>query len=283
MKKFICIALAALMCCALFAGCTKTGTTGAGTDDASASAAADTGDDWNYIKSNGKLVIGITEYQPMNYYDENGTLVGFDTEFAQAACDRLGIKAEFVVIDWSMKETELESKNIDCIWNGFTVTPEREQTLSFSEPYMVNKQVIVIRADDAGKYTDTASLSSANLVAEESSAGESAISADANLSKGMYTPVASLSTALMEVKAGTADAAVVDSVMAEAMVGEGTDYSDLKIVDNVVLAEENYAIGFRSGSSAVDQFNSAIDALRADGTLQSLADKYDLSMSLITK
>ncbi len=103
--------------------------------------------DWEYVKNNGKLVIGITYFAPMNYKDDNGELIGFETEFAKAVCAELGIEAEFQEISWAAKETELASKNIDCIWNGMTITEEREANMSISIPYMQNKQVKVVKAN----------------------------------------------------------------------------------------------------------------------------------------
>ena len=176
--------------------------------------------DLEYIKANGKMVIGYTVYAPMNYTDDKGEFVGFDTEFAKAVCAKLGVEPEFIEIDWDTKEIELNAKSIDCIWNGFTMTEEREENLDFSVPYILNKQVVVIRKADADKYKDTASLKDARLVAEVSSAGETAIADDENLSQANYTAVTKQTDALLEVKANTADAAVLDYTLANAMVGK---------------------------------------------------------------
>ena len=173
-----------------------------------------------YIKNNGKMVIGYTVYEPMNYTNESGEFVGFDTDFAKAVCEKLGVKPEFVEINWDTKETELSAKSIDCIWNGFTISDEREENLDFSVPYILNKQVVVIRKADKDKYTDTASLSNAKLAAETSSAGEGAIKDDENLSKASYTAVPKQTDALLEVKASTVDAAVLDYTLANSMVGK---------------------------------------------------------------
>lgn len=175
--------------------------------------------DLEYVKGKGKLTIGYTVYEPMNYTNEAGEFVGFDTEFAKAVCEKLGVEAEFVEIDWDTKEIELNAKSIDCIWNGFTINEEREENLDFSIPYILNKQVVVIRKADAEKYVDTASLADARLVAETTSAGEGAIKDDENLSKAEYTAVAKQTDALLEVKSNTADAAVLDYTLANAMVG----------------------------------------------------------------
>lgn len=176
--------------------------------------------DLEYIKEKGKMTIGYTVYAPMNYTDDAGNFVGFDTEFAEAVCEKLGVEPDFVEINWDTKEIELAAKSIDCIWNGFTMTEEREENLDFSVPYILNKQVVVIRKSDAAKYTDTASLADARLVAEVSSAGETAIADDENLAKATYTAVTKQTDALLEVKSNTADAAVLDYTLANAMVGK---------------------------------------------------------------
>ncbi len=175
--------------------------------------------DLEYVKNKGKLVIGYTVYAPMNYTDDNGEFVGFDTEFAKKVCEKLGVTPEFIEINWDTKEIELNAKKIDCIWNGFTISEEREENLDFSIPYILNKQVVVIRKADAEKYKDTASLADANLVAEISSAGETAIKDDENLSKANYTAVTKQTDALLEVKAKSADAAILDYTLANSMVG----------------------------------------------------------------
>jgi polar amino acid transport system substrate-binding protein len=234
--------------------------------------------DFDYIRAKGKLVIGITEYEPMNYYDETGALVGFDTEFAQAVCAKLGVTPEFVVINWDTKEIELKSRGIDCIWNGLTVTEDRRANMAFSDSYLCNEQVVVVRAADAAKYTDKASFAGLSVVAEAESAGEAAVRAD--LTDAAYTPVAAQTSALLEVKAGTAAAAVIDYTMARAMTGEGTDYADLAILA-IPLTNEEYAVGLRLGSEAVAEINAAIAALTADGTMGALAAKYDVTDLLI--
>ena len=235
-------------------------------------------DDWAYIKDKGKLIIGITEYEPMNYY-ENGTLVGFDTEFAEAVCTKLGVTPEFIIINWDTKETELAAKKIDCIWNGLTVTQERKKNIGFSDSYLRNEQVVVIRTADAALYSSAASLAGKTVVAETESAGEAAIEAD--LKSSTYVAVDAQSKALLEVKAGTAEAAVIDLTMANAMTGPGTEYSDLAIVTGIKMQPEEYAIGFRLNSSCIATFNETVSGLVRDGTLRTLANKYDLADLLI--
>ncbi|SBW09427.1 ABC transporter, substrate-binding protein, family 3 [uncultured Eubacteriales bacterium] len=239
-----------------------------------------TGDDWETIEKSGELKIGFTYFEPMNYLDDAGEFVGFETEFAQAVCDKLGLKPNFVEINWDAKTMELESGKIDCIWNGMTITPELSEALTISEPYIKNYQVVVIRSADADKYKTTADLSSAKLDAEAGSAGESAVQDDADLSKAAYTAVTKQTDALLEVKSGQADAAVMDFVLANALAGKG-DYSDLMVIPDLQLSVEEYGIGFRKGSAAADKVNTAMEELIADGTLGTLAEKYDLSELLL--
>ena len=238
-------------------------------------------DDYEYITDKGTLTIGITIYEPMNYYDDEGNLVGFDTEFAEALCAELGLEPEFIEINWDTKEIELEAKDIDCIWNGLTVTEERKENMLFTDSYIKNMQVVVIRKADADTYTDTASLAGATLVAEISSAGESTIADDADLCQAEYVAMPKQTDALLEVLSGTADAAVLDYTLAKSMVGEGTDYEDLMMIPDLELAVEEYAIGLRLDSTMAEPINEAIAKLAEDGTLATIAEKYGLSDSLI--
>ncbi|MBQ4061747.1 MAG: transporter substrate-binding domain-containing protein [Christensenellaceae bacterium] len=249
--------------------------------DAPADAPAEE-NDWDYIANKGEMIIGITYFEPMNYFDENGELIGFETEFAKAVCEELGITPNFIEINWDTKEVELAAKTIDAVWNGCTITEDRKENMDFSVPYIKNKQVCIIKASNAEKYTDLASMADANFVAEVGSAGESAIAAEEALANVNYTPVQYQSNALMEIKAGTADVTVIDYVMAMGMVGPGTDYEDLMIVDGIELTVEEYGIGFRKGSDAtLEMVNAAIEKLAQDGTLNEIAKKYELEASLI--
>lgn len=266
MKKFIMI-MSLVMALALFAGCTPAGNTPTG-DTAKG--------DYDVIKDAGQMIIGITEYEPMNYYDADGKLIGFDTEYAEAVCEILGVEAEFRVINWKTKETELAAGNIDCIWNGLTVTEERKEDMDFTTPYLTNKQCVVISKANADKFTTAESLAGAILTAESGSAGETAILADANLSKATFTGAESQKSALVALAAGNADAAVVDITLAAASVGEGS-YADLMMLEDIELVDEQYAIGFRVGSDLTAKVNEATKTLIENGTLASLAEKYELT------
>ena len=280
MKKTIALLAALGMSVSLLAGCGSSASSSAAasseaasSEAASSSTAAD--GDLDYIKGNGKMVIGYTVYAPMNYTDDEGNFTGFDTELATAVCEKLGVEPEFVEINWDTKIVELDAKSIDCIWNGMTLTDEIMQNAACTKAYAKNAQVVVVK--DGTEYSSTADLVGKTVLAEAGSAGESAIQDDENLSQADYVSKSVQTDCLMEVAAGTADAAVLDLTLANAMIGEGTDYANLKIVDE--LNAEEYGVAFRKGSDAAEAVNAAFDELKTDGTLEALAAKYDLALA----
>lgn len=236
--------------------------------------------DLAYIKTNGKMIIGYTVYEPMNYTDESGKFTGFDTEFAEAVCAKLGVTPEFQEINWDTKEIELAAKSLDCIWNGLTITADRQANMSISDPYVKNAQVIIVKKDSTIK--STADLVGKTVVAEIGSAGEAQITGEepnADLAQAEYIGMGKQTDCLLEVKAGTADAAILDWTLAKSMVGEGTDYADLMMIDGLELATEEYGIAFRQGSDVTAAVNAAIAELVKDGTLPALAEKYGLALA----
>ena len=280
MKKTIALLAALSLSVSLLAGCGSSASSSAAasseaasSEAASSSTAAD--GDLDYIKGNGKMVIGYTVYAPMNYTDDEGNFTGFDTELATAVCEKLGVEPEFVEINWDTKIVELDAKSIDCIWNGMTLTDEIMQNAACTKAYAKNAQVVVVK--DGTEYSSTADLVGKTVLAEAGSAGESAIQDDENLSQADYVSKSVQTDCLMEVAAGTADAAVLDLTLANAMIGEGTDYANLKIVDE--LNAEEYGVAFRKGSDAAEAVNAAFDELKPDGTLEALAAKYDLALA----
>ena len=279
MKRLVSAFLAGAMALSLAAcgGAASTSTAASASASASGSAAASqaAGSDLDYIKGKEKLVIGYTVYEPMNYTDAGGNFTGFDTELATAVCEKLGVEPEFVEINWDTKVVELDAKSIDCIWNGMTLTDDIMANTATTKAYAKNAQVVVVK--DGTDYTSTADLADKTVVAEAGSAGEAAIQGDENLSKADYVSKSVQTDCLMEVAAGTADAAVLDLTLANAMIGGGTDYADLKIVDE--LNAEEYGVAFRKGSDAAAAVDEAFDALKADGTMQALADQYDLALA----
>ncbi len=275
MKKYLSILLAAVMMISVvmaFAGCTKQANN---TENDSASTEAPsvaTVADLDAVKDANKLVIGITEYEPMNFKAEDGSWTGFDTEYAEAVCEKLGVEAEFVVIEWDNKFIELNAKSIDCIWNGMTITDEVTLNADVTNAYVKNAQVVITTQDVKANYTTIAEMKDLTFVAEAGSAGESAIK-DAGLE---CTSVSDQAAALMEVASGSADACVIDITMANAMTGEGTSYSDLVQVES--LNEEEYGIACRKGSDLVAEINRITDELEADGTMDKLSEKYSLTL-----
>ena len=278
MKRLVSAFLAGAMALSLAAcGGAASASTVASSASASGSAAASetAASDLDYIKEKGKMVIGYTVYEPMNYTDADGNFTGFDTELATAVCEKLGVEPEFVEINWDTKVVELDAKSIDCIWNGMTLTDDIMANAATTKAYAKNAQVVVVK--DGTDYSSTAELVGKTVVAEAGSAGEAAIEGDENLAQADYVSKSVQTDCLMEVAAGTADAAVLDLTLANAMIGEGTDYASLKIVDE--LNAEEYGVAFRKGSDAAAAVDAAFDELKADGTMQALADKYDLALA----
>lgn len=263
-----------LMAVVLMFSLASCGNSDEGNKNTTGESATSTNSDWDYISDKGKMVVGITIYEPMNYYDDNNELIGFDTEFTKAVCQKLGIEPEFKVINWNAKETELKAKNIDCIWNGLTVTDKRKDNMAFTKSYLTNKQTVVINKEDKDKFTNAESLKSAMLAAEGGSAGETAITENESLKEAKLTKVDSQGKAFVELNIGNVDAIVVDYTMAFASCGKG-DYKDLMIVEGIDLADEQYAIGFRIGSDMTQRVNTIIDELIEDKTLENIAVKYD--------
>ena len=257
MKKLLSLILSVVLLLTCFAGCATT--------DSS---------DLKAVQKKGKLVVGITEYAPMDFKDANGEWTGFDAEFARLFAKELGVQCEFYVIaDWSKKFMELDTKQIDAVWNGMTITEEATLNASVSKPYVVNAQIVVMKADKVGSYTDAASLSGLSIAVENGSAGQTAAN---TIDGAKVVPLQDQAAALMEVAAGTADACVIDITMAYAMTGEGTSYADL--APGISLTSEEYGVAFRKDSDLTAKLNAFMEKLREDGTLQALADKYELTL-----
>lgn len=257
MKKTIAILLTLTLMLTCFAGCGK----------------KNSDSDLAYVQDKGTLIVGITDYAPMDYKDENGQWTGFDAEFARAVAKELGVEAQFIEIDWDNKFFELDAKSIDCIWNGMTITQEVTLNAAVSNPYVKNAQVVVMDKAVAADYNAVELLKTLNFAVEAGSAGAEALDA---LEITDYTQVQTQSGALMEVAAGTADACVIDITMANAMTGEGTGYPDLTIAQE--LNSEEYGIGFRKDSDLVAKVNDIMAAMKTDGTLDALAEKYSLTL-----
>ena len=223
-----------------------------------------------------ELLIGYTIYEPMNYLDDAGKLTGFDTEFAEAVCEKLGKTPKFIEINWDTKFPTLDAGQIDCIWNGMTISDEVKANCAVSTAYVKNAQVVVMAKDKLDAYKDAESMKALKFAAEAGSAGEAAIKdngLDAN-----YTPVAAQTDALLAVAGGQADACVIDITMAKASTAEGTSYDKLGFA--VELTTEEYGIGVRlSDTELLDAINGAIAELAEEGKMAELAEKYELNLA----
>ena len=231
--------------------------------------------DMEYVKNKGVLVVGITDFAPMDYKDENGEWIGFDADMANAFGEYLGVKVEFVEIDWDNKVLELNGKSIDCVWNGMTLTDAVKEAMETSNAYANNAQVVILPAAKANDYADVAALAGLSFAVEAGSAGEAEIDALGYTKNSLQ----SQADALLEVKAGTSDAAVIDALMAAAMVGEGTDYANLTYTFS--LNSEEYGVGFRKGSDLAAALNEFMAAAYADGSMMEIAEIYGVQAAII--
>ena len=265
MKKAMTLILALLMIAALFTGC-------------GSKSALSSESDLAYVQDKGTLVVGITDFEPMDYQAEDGSWIGFDADMAKAFAESLGVSVEFVEIDWDNKILELDSRSIDCVWNGMTLTDEVTSAMSCSNAYCNNYQGVVVPADKAAQYQTAADCADLSFAVESGSAGQ----AELDKLGYSYTEVKDQATALMEVAAGTSDAAVIDALMAGAMVGEGTGYDSLTYTIGLNEDEgEQYGVGFRKGSELADKLNEFFAAAYADGSMQKTAETYGIQAALV--
>lgn len=252
-----------------------TGNTGSDAAGGDASAAADS--DTEYVKEKGTLIIGITDFEPMDYKNDSGEWIGFDADMAKSFAKSLGVEVEFLEINWDNKVMELETKGVDAVWNGMTLTDDVKALMETSEPYCKNAQVVVISADKAADYQTEDSISGLSFAVENGSAGAEALDA-LGIS---YTAVDTQAKALMEVAAGSCEACVIDLLMAGAMIGEGTSYPDLATA--VELNSEEYGVGFRKGSDLADAFNSFWKSAYDSGSVMETAATYGVARNIIEK
>lgn len=261
MKKLVALVLVAVMGLSMV---------GCGKKDSS----NDSKSDLEYVKEKETLVVGVTDFAPMDYKDDSGNWIGFDADMASAFAESIGVKAEFVEIDWDNKIMELDGKTIDCVWNGMTLTDEVTSSMACSDAYCNNAQVVIVPQDKADQYQTVDSIKELTFAVEAGSAGE-----DQAKELGLnYTAVKAQSDALMEVAAGTSDAAIIDSLMAAAMVGEGTGYANLTYT--VGLNSEEYGVGFRKDSDLAAELNKFFKDSKADGSMEKCAEKYKVQAAL---
>ena len=282
-KRLLALLSAGALSVSMLAGCGSTAKTD---DTASGSAAADTSasadSDLEYVKSQGKLVVGITDFAPMDYKEDGSDeWIGFDADMAKAFAESIGVEAEFLEINWDNKIMELDGKGVDAVWNGMTLTDEVKTSMNCSNPYATNAQVVVVPSDKADTAKDLDGVKGLSVAVESGSAGEAA--ADA---LGLEaTAVSSQADALMEVASGTSDACVIDLLMAGAMIGEGTSYPNLVYTLDLNEANgdepENYVVGFRKDSDLTAAFNDFYKSAYEDGTVEKLAEKYGVQEAIV--
>ncbi|MBQ8301957.1 MAG: transporter substrate-binding domain-containing protein [Clostridia bacterium] len=261
MRKFIRLMLTALLAISVAVGATACAVPGGETGDLAAVQAAD------------KLVVGVTIYEPMDYIDDEGEWTGFDAELAKMFAEELGVNCQIVIITWGQKVAELDSKQIDLVWNGMTASEDLGKEIDFSVSYAKNAQVAVVKADS--NITTKDQIKAARVAVEDGSAGQTQA-----VENGMTTinPVAAQVDALNEVTAGTSDVAIIDITMAQSVVGKG-DYADLKIVDGVSYGDEVFAVGLRKGSDLKAKLDAFLKEKYADGTMAALAEKYSVGIN----
>ena len=277
MKRIIALMLALLMVGAVMAACgnsNNTATTETKAADSKDTKTVDASKDLANVTSKGKLVVGITDFEPMDY-QKDGQWIGFDADMAKAFAKSLGVEVEFVEIDWDNKILELDGGTIDCVWNGMTLTDEVTSAMLCSDPYCNNAQVVVVNKDVADKYATADACKELSFAVESGSAGQE--QAEAHGFK--FTEVKDQATALMEVASGTCDAAIIDSLMAGAMIGEGTGYAQLTYTAS--LNSEEYGVGFRKGSDLTAKCNEFFASAKADGTMEEIAKTYGVQEALI--
>jgi polar amino acid transport system substrate-binding protein len=258
-KKIISLTVAVMMLAAMLTGC---GSKASGQSD------------MDYIKDKGTLIVGITDFAPMDY-QEGGEWIGFDADLARKVAEDLGVEVKFVEIDWDNKILELDNKSIDVVWNGMTLTDEVSSAMACTKPYLNNAQTVVVKADKAAGYKSSEDVKGLKFAVEAGSAGEAA----AEENGFDFTSLTSQADTLMEVEAGTSDAAIIDSLMAGAMVGDGTCYTDL--VNTVNLTTEEYVVGCRKGSDLAAFIDEEIKKYTDDGSILEIAEKYGVQEALV--
>ena len=259
MKKILALVLVAIMALCCFAGC------GQKADG-----------DIAYVKEKGELVVGITDFAPMDYQEEGSDeWIGYDADMAKLFAEKLGVKVKFVEIDWDNKAIELANKSIDVVWNGMTISDEVIAAMDVSDAYCKNGQMVIVKKDVADNYKTAEDCKTLKFAVEAGSAGKD----QAVENNFTYTEVDVQSKALVEVSAGTSDAAIIDALMAGAMIGEGTSYANLQ--GTVLLNAEEYGVGFRKGSNLVAELNAFFDECAANGKMDEIAKKYGVQEAII--
>ncbi|MBQ7264634.1 MAG: amino acid ABC transporter substrate-binding protein [Firmicutes bacterium] len=270
MKKLLSMLLATTLCLG-FTACTSTGNKGGESPENTEGATGNASTEAAQIE--GKLVIGLDdEFPPMGFRDDKNEIVGFDIDLAKAAGEKLGCEVEFQPIAWDSKELELESGNIDLIWNGLTITPEREEAMEFTKPYLKNKQVIIVK--NGSDITKKEDLEGKVVGVQAGSSAKDAVDADEMASKlGEITEYDTNVLAITDLDIGRVDAVVADEIVARYQLKQGNN--DVTILENGDFGDEVYGVAAKKGNTElVAKLQSALDELGEDGTAAKISEKW---------
>ena len=270
MKK-ISLAVFAMMMVAMlavFAGCSSSSDTNSGTADSGP--AQD--NSLQNVLDKGTLVLGLDDsFPPMGFRDENNNIVGFDIDVATEVANRMGVELKLQPIEWSTKEMELNTGSVDCLWNGLSIDDERKQAMDLSEPYMTNRMVLVVLNDS--EYTDQASLAGKTIGVQNGSTAEKILE-ESDFSKTIGNTIGFKDnvTAFMELETKGIDAIFMDEVVANYAIT--SQNKDFKVLEDG-LTEEEYAVGFKKGNTALkNEVQKYIDEMKADGTMTQISEKW---------
>lgn len=270
MKK-ISLAVFAMMMVAMlavFAGCSSSSDTNSGTADSGT--AQD--NSLQNVLDKGTLVLGLDDsFPPMGFRDENNNIVGFDIDVATEVANRMGVELKLQPIEWSTKEMELKTGSVDCLWNGLSIDDERKQAMDLSEPYMTNRMVLVVLNDS--EYTDQASLAGKTIGVQNGSTAEKILE-ESDFSKTIGNTIGFKDnvTAFMELETKGIDAIFMDEVVANYAIT--SQNKDFKVLEDG-LTEEEYAVGFKKGNTALkNEVQKYIDEMKADGTMTQISEKW---------
>ena len=270
MKK-ISLAVFAMMMVAMlavFAGCSSSSDTNSGTADSGT--AQD--NSLHNVLDKGTLVLGLDDsFPPMGFRDENNNIVGFDIDVATEVANRMGVELKLQPIEWSTKEMELNTGSVDCLWNGLSIDDERKQAMDLSEPYMTNRMVLVVLNDS--EYTDQTSLAGKTIGVQNGSTAEKILE-ESDFSKTIGNTIGFKDnvTAFMELETKGIDAIFMDEVVANYAIT--SQNKDFKVLEDG-LTEEEYAVGFKKGNTALkNEVQKYIDEMKADGTMTQISEKW---------
>lgn len=229
-----------------------------------------------YIKETGKIVVGVTDFAPCSYKDGD-EWIGFDADMAKEFAEYLGVEVEFKEITWSKKTSLLDDRTIDCVWSGMPLTEDVQKSMSCSDPYISSNQVLVMNKTIAGNYKTVEDCASLTIAVVDGSTGES-IAKDNGFN---YIVLTDEAAALLQVREGAADAAIIDSTFVGAMTGDGTVYRNIVVAMEFDDEAEEWAVGFRKGSDLAEEYNKFYAEKVADGTVDQIAMKYGVEHALI--